>query len=125
MHIKDYDPLLRSRRVLLQSFVTTQSTMDYSIMAMDKGVVDSPLTRALIIERLNFPSSVWPLLLPHFPPPNQGGCTSTKHVLYDGMENVEYVVLPKVWFLSPSSKNIFMSSLNIKASENAVVLFLF
>ena len=116
MHVEDYDPLFQSRRVLLHSVATAQSTKDYSILAVDEGVVDSPVTRALILERLNSSSLVWPCSLPHSPPPNQGGCTFLKRALYDGMEDVEYVVRLKVWFLSPSSKKIFMSSLNINAS---------
>ena len=92
-----------------------QSTIDYSIMVVDEGVVDSLVTQAPILERLNSHSPMWPHSLLHSPPPNRGGCTSTKRTLYDGMEDVEYVVPLKVWFLSPSSKKIFMSSLNIKA----------
>ena len=67
MHVEDYGPLLRSRGVLLHYVATAQSTMDYSIMAMDEGVVDSPVTRAPILERLNSPLPVWPYSLPHFP----------------------------------------------------------
>ena len=46
-------------------------------MAVDEGVVDSPITRAPILERLNSPWPVWPQSLPHSPPPNRGGYTST------------------------------------------------
>ena len=102
MHVEDYSPSLRSRGVLLHSIVTAQSTMDYSIIVVDKGVVDSPVTRAPLLERLNSPSPVWPCSLPHSPPPNREGCTSTKRALYDGMKDVEYAVLLKIWFLSPS-----------------------
>ena len=63
MHVEDYDPSLRSRGVLLHSVATAQSTMDYFVMAVDEGVVDSPITRAPILERLNSPSPVW---LDHF-----------------------------------------------------------
>ena len=104
MHVEDYGPSLQSRGMLLRSIGTTQSTMNYSTMAMDEEVVDSCITRAPILERLNTPSLVWPHSLPHSPPPNWGGCNSTKRVLYDGMEDVEYAVLLKVWFLSPFSK---------------------
>ena len=114
--VEDHGPSLQSRGVLLHSIATAQSTMDYSIMAVDEGVVDNPITQASILERLNSSSLVWPRSLPHSPPPNQGGCTSTKGALYDGMKDVEYDVPLRVWFLSPSSKKIFMSSLNIKAS---------
>ena len=87
---------------------TTQSTMDYSIMAVDEGVVDSPITQVPILERLNSPSHVWPRSLPHSLPPNRGGYTSTKRALYDGMEDVEYALPLKVWFLSPSSEERFL-----------------
>ena len=85
MHVEDYGPLLRSGGVLLHSIATAQSLMDYSVMAVDDGVVDSPITRVPILERLNSPSPVWPLLLPHSPPPNRGGDTSTKCALYGGV----------------------------------------
>ena len=55
MHVEDYGPLLQSRGVFLHSTATAQSTMDYSIMAVDKGVVDSPITQVPILERLNSP----------------------------------------------------------------------
>ena len=82
MHVEDYGPLLRSGGVLLHSVATAQSMMDYSIMAVDEGVVDSPITRAPILKRLNSPSPVWPRSLPHSPPPNREGYTFTKRVLY-------------------------------------------
>ena len=107
MHVEDYGPLLQSGGVLLHSVATAQSTMDYSVMAMDEGVVDSPITRAPILERLNSSSHVWPQSLPHSPPPNRGGYTSIKRALYDGMEDVEYGLPPKVWLLSPSSEERF------------------
>ena len=102
MHVEDYGPLLQSGGVLLHSVATAQSTMDYSVMAMDEGVVDSPITRAPILERLDSSSPVWPRSLPHILPPNRRGYTSTKRVLYGGMEDVEYGLPPKVWLLSPS-----------------------
>ena len=58
VHVEDYNPLLQSRGVLLHSIATTQSTMDYSIMAVDEGVVDNPVTGAPILERLNSPLSM-------------------------------------------------------------------
>ena len=45
MHVEDYGPLLRSGGVLLHFVGIAQSTMDYSIMAVDDGVVDSLITR--------------------------------------------------------------------------------
>ena len=108
MHVEDYGPSLRSGRVLLHSVATAQSTMDYSVMAVDEGVVDSPITRAPILERLNSPSPVWPQSLLHSPPPNREGYTSTKRILYGGMEDVEYGLPLKVWLLSPSSEERFL-----------------
>ena len=107
MHVEDYGPSLRSGGVLLYSIATAQSTMDYFVMAMDEGVVDSPITRAPILERLNSSSLVWPRSLPHSPPPNRGGYTSTKRALYGGMEDVEYGLPLKIWLLSPSSEERF------------------
>ena len=72
MHVEDYGPSLRSGGMLLHSVATAQSTMDYSVMAVDEGVVDSPITRAPILERLNSLSPVWPRSLPHSPPPKSG-----------------------------------------------------
>ena len=92
----------------MHSVATAQSKMDYSIMAVDEGVVDSPITRVPILERLNSPSSVWLRSLPHSPPPNRGGYTSTKRVLYGGMEDVEYGLPLKVWPLSPSFEERFL-----------------
>ena len=108
MHVEDYGSSFRSGGVLLHSVATAQSTMDYSVMAVDEGVVNSPITRAPILERLNSSSPVWPRSLPHSPPPNRGGYTSTKRVLYGGMENVEYDVPLKVWLLRPSSEERFL-----------------
>ena len=108
MHVEDYGPSLRSGGVLLHFVATAQSTMDYSIMAVDEGVVDSPITRAPILERLNSPSLVWPRSLPHSPPLNREGYSSTKRVLYGGIENVEFGVPLKVWLLSPSSEERFL-----------------
>ena len=108
MHVEDYGPSLRSGGVLLHSVATTQSTMDYFVMAVDEGVVDSPITRASILKRLNSPLPMWPQSLPHSPLPNRGGYTSTKLVMYGGMEDVEYGVPLKVWLLSPSSEERFL-----------------
>ena len=60
MHVEDYGLSLRGGGVLLHSVATAQSTMDYSVMAMDEGVVDSPITRVPILERLNSSFPVWP-----------------------------------------------------------------
>ena len=108
MHVEDYGPSLRSEGVLLHSVAIAQSTMDYTVMAVDEGVVDSPITRAPILERLNSSLPVWRRSLPHSPPPNGGGYTSNKRVLYGGMEDVEYGLPLKVWLRSPSSKERFL-----------------
>ena len=108
MHVEDYGPLLRSGGVLLHFVATAQSTMDYSVMAVDEGIVDSPITRVPILERLNSPSPVWPPSLPHSPPPNRGGYTSTKLALYGGMEDVEYGLPLKVWLLYLSIEERFL-----------------
>ena len=92
----------------MHSVATAQSTMDYSVMAVDEGVVDSRITQMPILERLNSPSLVWPRSLPHSPPPNRGGYTSTKRVLYSGMEDVEYGLPLKVLLLSLSSEERFL-----------------
>ena len=92
----------------MHSVATAQSTIDYSVMVVDEGVVDSPISRAPILERLNSPLLVWPRSLPRSPPPNQGGYTSTKRALYDGMEDVEHALPLKVWFLSPSSEERYL-----------------
>ena len=108
MHVEDYGPSLQSGGVLLHSIATAQSTMDYSVMVVDEGVVDSPITRAPILGRLNSPSPVWPQSLLHSPPPNREGYTSTKRIMYGGMEDVEYGLPLKVWLLSPSSEERFL-----------------
>ena len=108
MHVEDYGPSLRSEGVLLHSVATAQSTMDYFVMAVDEGVVDSPITQAPILGRLNSLSPMWPRSLPHSLLPNRRGYTSTKRVLYGGMEDVEYGLPLKIWPLSPSSEERFL-----------------
>ena len=44
MHVEDYGPSLQSKGVLLHSVASVQSTMDYSIMAVDEGVIDNLVT---------------------------------------------------------------------------------
>ena len=55
LNVGDYGPSLRSRGLLLNFAATAQSTMDYSTMAVDDGVVDSPIALAAIPERSNSP----------------------------------------------------------------------
>ena len=104
----DYGPSLRSRGQLLQSVATAQSTMDYSTMAVDEGVVESPVTRALIPESLNSPSPVWPLSFPRSPPLERPRSTPTKRSLYEGKGDDHYDVKLEVWFYI-HLKNVFCS----------------
>jgi hypothetical protein len=78
MHGQNFGPSLRSIGVLLTSTATTQSSMDYSIMAVDEEVVESPVTRAPLLERSNSLSPMWPRSRPRSPPSHERGCTFTK-----------------------------------------------
>ena len=98
LNVGDYAPSLRSRGLLLHSVATAQSTMDYSTMAVDEGVVDSPVTRAPIPERMNSPSPVWPRLVPQSPLLNRGGLQCAKRSLYDAVDDVEFSGPFKVQF---------------------------
>ena len=60
LNVADYGPSLRSRGLLSNSAVTAQSTMDYSTMAVDDGIVNSPIFLMAIHERSNSPSPTWP-----------------------------------------------------------------
>ena len=48
LNVEDFGPSLRSRGVLLQLVAAAQSTMDYSTMAVDEGVVDKLVARTSI-----------------------------------------------------------------------------
>lgn len=87
--VEIYGPSLRSRGLLLHSVATAQSTMDYSTMAVDEGVVDSPVTRAPIPERLDSPSPIWPRVVSEPPPLERPECTPAKRTLYDGVAEVD------------------------------------
>jgi hypothetical protein len=60
MNARNFGPSLRSRGLLLQSAATTQSTMDFSTMVVDDGVVNNPVTRSSRPEILRSPSPTWP-----------------------------------------------------------------
>jgi len=97
MNVEDFGPSLRSRGLLLQSAETAQSTMDYSTMAVDDGVVDSPVARASIPNTLNSPSPLWPRSVPQSPPTlYREDCTVTKRALYDREVDVDFDVVEKV-----------------------------
>ena len=92
---EDYGPSLRSKGVLLHFVATAQSTMDYSTMAVDDGVVESPVTGAPIRESVNSPSPMWPRSVLQSPV-KRFGCTPTKRSLYDGVDDIHYDVRVKV-----------------------------
>ena len=98
----DCGPSLRSRGVLLHSAATAQSTMDYSTMAIDEGVVDSPINKAPIPRRLESLSPIWPVLVPQSPPHNRQGCTPTKRTLYDDVKGVSIIAPFQVLVLFPT-----------------------
>jgi hypothetical protein len=83
---EDITPSLPSRGVLLHSAATTQSTMDYSTMAVDEGVVDSHSDREPILERESSPSPMWPRSTPMSPHSDRMLCNPTKRILYDRLE---------------------------------------
>ena len=95
LDVGDYGPSLQSRGLLLNFAVVAQSTMDYSTMAVDDGVVDSPVSLVAIHERSNSPLPTWPrnvleATLDRFE------CTPAKHSLYDGVSDVHSDVPVKV-----------------------------
>ena len=68
-------------------------------LAVDDGVVDSPITFVAIHERSNSPSPTWPwnvLLVPF----DRSKCTPAKRSLYDGVGDVHFDIPVKVC-LSP------------------------
>lgn len=77
----------RSKGLLLHSAATAHSTMDYSTMAIDEGVVDSPITHSGIPVRSDTPSPVWPCHVAASPTPVRRDCNLTKRSLYCGSVN--------------------------------------
>ena len=88
MNAEDFGPSLRSRGLLLQFAATAQSTMDFSTMAVDDGVVESPVTRSSRLEILRSPSPMWPPSKIENHSPNRMGCTFAKRALYGTGEEV-------------------------------------
>ena len=79
----------------MNSAATAQSTMDYSTMAVDDGVVDSPIALVAIHERSNSPSPTWPRNVPQAPL-DRSECTPAKRSLYDGVDDVHSGIPVKV-----------------------------
>lgn len=84
---EDFGLSLRSKGVLLHSAATAQSTMDYSTMAVDEGVVNSPVTREPIPSRVNSPSPLWPRFRPNSPPLDLEESAPVKRTLYSGLRD--------------------------------------
>ena len=101
MNAEDFGPLLRSRGLLLQSAVTAQSTMDFSTMVVDDGVVESPVTWSSLPEILRSPSPTWPPSKIENHSPNRMGCTFAKRALYGTGEDVALCPPVKVSFYFP------------------------
>ena len=101
--VYDCGPSLRSRGLLLQSVATAQSTMDYSTMAVDEGVVDSPVTRLSIPMRVKSPSPIWPRSMLPLLSPKRQGCTPSKRSLYNNVEDIPSPPPSKVSFLVPDN----------------------
>jgi hypothetical protein len=102
MNAQDFGPSLRSRGLLLQSAATAQSTMDFSTMAVDDGVVDSPVTRSSRPEILTSLSPTWPPSKIEKVSADRMGCTFAKRALYGSGEDVALGPPVKVSFYFPS-----------------------
>lgn len=88
MNAGEVGPTLRSRGLLIQSAATAQSTMDFSTMAVDDGVVNSPGTSIPLRELVQSPSPVWPRSICHNVSPIKNRCARIKRVLYDNPVDV-------------------------------------
>lgn len=77
----------RSKGVLLHSAATAQSTMDYSTMAVDDGVVESPLCHGRIPVRSTTPSPIWPSNVEVSPTAVRREGVSAKRTLYSGSKH--------------------------------------
>lgn len=84
----------------MHSAATAQSTMDFSTMAIEAGVVDSPVPREPIPERVNSPSPIWPLSIPESPRLCREVLTSTKRNLYAGYKDKSCTVAKSVGHLT-------------------------
>ena len=87
---------LRSNGVFLHSAATAQSTMDYSTMVVDEGVVDSPISRVSIPNCVISPSPMWPRSVLDSPCMNKDNCTLVKRILYGDSRESFAKDLPKV-----------------------------
>ena len=94
-----FGPSLRSRGLLLQSVATAQSTMDYSTMAVDEGVVDS-LVNLSIPKTLKSPSPMWPRTILQVLSLRRQSSTPTKRALYNNVEDMPSPPPAKVSFHS-------------------------
>ena len=98
MNAEDFGPSFHSRGLVLQFVATTQSTMDFSTMIVDDGVVDSPITRSSRPEIMRSPSPTWPPSKIENLSPNRMGCTFAKRALYGTGEDVALYSPVKVSF---------------------------
>ena len=125
MNAEDFGPSLRSRGLLLQSAATAQSTMDFSTMAVDDGVVDSPVTHSSLREPIKSPSPVWPRSISHNVTPTINGLTpSTKRVLYDNGVDVAQDVPLKVSFYIPLEMKFFLVNAFFEVGQSNCLIFM-
>ena len=82
LNVGNYGPPLGSRGLLLNSAATAQSTMDYSTMAVNDGVVGSPIAVEEIPERSNSPLPMWPRNVLQAAL-DRSECTPAKRSLYE------------------------------------------
>lgn len=66
----------------MQSAATAQSTMDFSTMAVDDGVVNSPISNCPVHEVVQSPSLVWPHSICHAISPIRNRSSRIERVLY-------------------------------------------
>ena len=71
-------------------------------MAVDHGVVNSPVTHSSLRELVKSPSPGWPPLISHNVSPIRIRCTPTKGVLYDNEVDVYQDFPVKVCFYFPT-----------------------
>ena len=101
----------RSKGVLLHSVATAQSTMDYSTMAVDDGVVESPLCHGRIPLRSTTPSPIWPSNVEVSPTTVRREGVSAKRTLYSGSKH-------------PASAKSFEVGFSMQIPQNFSYLFL-
>ncbi|KAG0573035.1 hypothetical protein KC19_VG143100 [Ceratodon purpureus] len=106
-------PSLRSKGLLLQSVATAQSTMDYSTMAVDEGIVDSPVNLS-VPKTLKSPSSMRPRTVLQVLSPKRQSFTPTKRALYNNVDDMP----------SPPPATVIFDPLTISVSFLSDVLFM-